>query len=66
MARPEAQAAELRHHMAEHRRELREAMTELREAAWSWTDVGDPIRERPVAWILGAMAFGWWVGWRRS
>lgn len=65
MARPE-QVAEIRQNMEMHKAELRAAMNELAEAARSWTDVGDPVRERPARWLLGAAAVGWWLGWRRA
>jgi hypothetical protein len=64
MAQPEERDV-LLHDIEEHKRELRLAVDDLREAARAWTDPRDLIRERPGAWILGGMAFGLWLGWRR-
>ena len=64
MAQPEEREVLLQH-IEEHKRELRMAVDDLREAAKAWADPRDLIRERPGAWILGGVAFGLWLGWRR-
>jgi hypothetical protein len=64
MAEPEERQL-IRHSMEEHRQELRLAVQDLKEAARSWTDVRDPIRERPAPWILGGLLLGFWLGFRR-
>jgi hypothetical protein len=64
MEQPEEREVLLQH-IEEHKRELRMAVDDLREAALSWTDPRDMIRERPGAWILGGVALGLWLGWRR-
>jgi hypothetical protein len=63
MGAPEERAA-LQQSLEEHRRELQTAVEQLKEAARSWTDPREPIRERPVPWLLGGLALGIWLGWR--
>jgi len=55
----------LRQSMDVHRREFREAVEELQLAARHWTDPRDPIRERPMAALVGGMLTGLWLGLRR-
>jgi ElaB/YqjD/DUF883 family membrane-anchored ribosome-binding protein len=55
----------IRQSLEEHQRELRDAVTELRLAASAYTDVRDPIRERPFRWLAVGLAVGLFFGWRR-
>ncbi len=64
MAEPEERAI-LRQNIEVHKRELRLAVDDLREAALSWTDPRDLIRERPGTWLLVGLAAGLWLGARR-
>ncbi|HEV7732755.1 MAG TPA: hypothetical protein VGR62_11360 [Candidatus Binatia bacterium] len=64
MAEPEERAV-LRQNIEVHKRELRLAVDDLREAALSWTDPRDLIRERPATWLLVGLAAGLWLGMRR-
>lgn len=63
MARPEEREV-VRQHMEEQKRELRLAVDDFREAARSWTDPRDLIRERPGTWMVGGLLLGLWLGWR--
>ncbi len=54
----------IRQSLEEHQREFREAFEELKQAARSYADPRDPIRERPVRWLGIAAAVGLWLGWR--
>lgn len=44
--------------------ELLEAVHELGDAAKATFDLAERIREAPVAWIVGGLIFGLWLGWK--
>ena len=54
----------LRQSLGEHQREFREAFRELKQAARSYADPRDPIREHPVRWMGVALLLGVWLGRR--
>ena len=63
MAEPEDREL-LRQTLDEHRREFRMAVEELKGAARSLADPRDPIRDRPLLWLVGGLFGGFWLGWR--
>jgi hypothetical protein len=61
MARPEDSEA-VRQSLEQHKQQLRLAVQDLGVAARSWGDPSGSIRRHPGAWLLGAFAFGLWLG----
>ena len=64
MSDADEQVAVLRIRVEQEERELGAAVKELALAARRSVDPGAWVRERPVLWMLGAIAVGWWVGSR--
>jgi len=58
------QVAVLRGRVVEEERALAEALDELAVATRRSVDPSHWIREKPVLWMTGAVAVGWWVGSR--
>jgi hypothetical protein len=51
--------------LAEHRREFRLAFEELKQATRELADPREPIRKHPSLWLVGGLAAGFLLGWRR-
>jgi hypothetical protein len=45
---------------------LRDAMEDLESSVSGSLDVASRIAERPYAWLLGALAIGFWRGLRHT
>jgi hypothetical protein len=48
------------------RRDQRVALHDLSRAAGNTLDLGDHIRSSPIAWMLGALLVGAWLGDRAA
>ena len=64
MNRARSQLCSLREGVARQERELRTAFTELSVATRAAADPAQWIRARPFVCVLGALAFGLWLGGR--
>jgi len=64
MSDPAERVAVLRDRVEQEEKELEEAVKELAVAVRRSVDPGNWIREKPVLWMTGALAVGWWVGSR--
>ena len=62
--KPAADIEQLRDDLELQERELRAAFVELGEATRESIDPQRWIRDRPLSWCLGALAFGAWLGGR--
>jgi hypothetical protein len=52
-------------HIALEREELGRVLEDVRERATANVDVSRWVRERPSAWLAGALLLGFWLGARR-
>jgi hypothetical protein len=52
-------------HLALDRKELSRVLQDVRERASANLDVSRRVRERPSAWLAGALLLGFWLGARR-
>jgi len=52
-------------HLALARDDLSRALEDVRERASAHLDVSRRVRERPSAWLAGALLLGFWLGVRR-
>lgn len=59
-----AQVAVLRSRVERGEQEFGAAVRDLAVAARRSVDPGNWVREKPVLWMTGAVAIGWWVGSR--
>ena len=59
------QREEIRHALEGHQREFRAAVAELKDAARSYANPRDPIRENPFRWMAIALVVGLFLGARR-
>lgn len=57
---------ETRNALDQHRRELELAVHELRVAGREALTPSSRLERKPYRWLLGALALGVWMGWRRS
>jgi hypothetical protein len=56
---------ELEARLARETEALSDSIDTLRERARREVDLRNRVRERPSAWLAGALVFGMWIGARR-
>jgi hypothetical protein len=65
MADPTEQVSILRDRVEEQERELEAAVRDLKVAARRIVGPSEWVREKPLLFMSGALAFGWWLGSQR-